>query len=359
MTTLLTAPVIPIAKNLSSHRAAQGVIYADQLKQFGIDIYVNMSLERYIEDHNQFDEMYVYHGNDWSGHLNLFGGLIEFPHVDNFVNFSKFKGKVYSLVIDFPDYYDQLKHKVDLANSKGKLIDPRWNQVDWENIKRMEKESITVVPNLLKIYDNISIGDSHAICMYRPGWMNYSIPFKTLHGALSMGLHTFIKPADHDFKNIEFYFGNIDVRHHLLRRPDPIEATKELVKEYARQALEIAEMYKATVTLYELLPIENEKRSIPKTGWYEKTPFYGSRHERDNIRRLFKEELKKYECDSLKVFEWVGNLINGLGELDFKYMEKPKSVHLSREFYPHWQGWEYNGMIDINNKNHAGLEAFL
>ena len=189
MKALVTAPFIPISKNMSSHRAAQGVIYADQLQQAGIDVYVNMSLERYVEDHNTFDEMYVYHGNDWSGHLNLFGGLKEFPHVDNFLNFSKFKGKVYSLVIDFPDYYDQLKHKVDLANAKNKEIDPRWNEVDWDNIKRMEQEAVTVLPNTLNIYDSISVGDSHAICMYRPKWMNLSVPFKTLHGALNMGVH--------------------------------------------------------------------------------------------------------------------------------------------------------------------------
>ena len=364
MTAVLTAPFTPISKNMSSHRAAQGVIYADQLKQAGIDVYVNMSLERYVEDHNTFDEMYVYHGNDWSGHLNLFGGLKEFPHVDNFLNFSKFKGKVYSLVIDFPDYYDQLKHKVNLANSKNKDIDPRWNEVDWDNIKRMEKEAITIVPNLLKIYDSISIGDSHAICMYRPNWNNYSIPFKTLHGALRMGLKSFIQPEGYARKNIEFYFGNIDVRHHLLRQEDPIQATKDIVTEYFRQAHEVSREYDADVTIYELLPIENESRAIPKTGWYQNTPFFGTRLDRDKIRRLFREEARKHVSERVHLFEWVDRMMNPAGELDFKYMEKPKSVHLSREFYPHWQGWEYNGLeptresLNITTRN-MGLEAFL
>jgi hypothetical protein len=363
MTAILTAPFIPIAKNLSSHRAAQGVIYADQLKQAGIDLIVNMSLDRYHEDHNKFDEMYVYHGNDWSGHLNLFGGLKEFPHVDNFLNFSKFKGKVYSLVIPFPDYYDQLKHKVDLATEKNKEIDPRWLQIDWDNIKRMEQTAEVVDPNLIKTYRNISIGDSHAICMYRPGWMNYSVPFKTLHGALKMGLHTFIKPATAEFDNIEFYFGNIDVRHHLLRQLDPNQAVADIVAEYVKQAEEVADRWKARVTLYELLPIENERRHIPKTGWYEKTPFYGSRLERDKIRLLFRDELKKRVSDRVSVFEWVSRMINFEGELDFKYMEKPQSVHLSREYYPHWQGWEWNGLEKPINKpvnnNMATIENFL
>mgnify|MGYP001984252884 CR=1 FL=1 len=40
------------------------------------------------------------------------------------------------------------------------------------------------------------------------------------------------------------------------------------------------------------------------------------------------------------------------GELDFEYMEKPKSIHLSREFYPYW-----NGIEKIEDKN--SLEAFF
>jgi hypothetical protein len=37
-------------------------------------------------------------------------------------------------------------------------------------------------------------------------------------------------------------------------------------------------------------------------------------------------------------------MINGIGELDFKFMEKPKSVHLSRQAYPHWQGKKWSGL---------------
>lgn len=361
MTAIVTAPFIPIAKNLSSHRAAQGVIYADQLKQAGRDVLVNMSLDLYHADHNKFDEMYVYHGNDWSGHLNLFGGLKEFPHVDNFLNFSKFKGKVYSLAIDFPNYYDQLKHKVDLAQSKDKTIDPRWNEVDWNNVKRMEVESVKVDTNQLVKYDRAAMGDSHAICMYRPGWMINSVPFKTLHGALKMGLRSFFPSNEIKFKQLEYYFGNIDVRHHLLRQSDPKEAVRELVREYFRQAEELSKETKARVTIYELLPIENERRHIPKTGWYEGTPFFGTWQQRNDIRLYFRDECRKFVSNRVKFFEWTDKLSNHTGELDFKYMEKPQSVHLSREFYPHWQGWEWNQLeLPLNTPtSESTLECFL
>jgi hypothetical protein len=342
MKALVTAPFIPIARNLSSHRAAQGVIYADQLRQSGVDVTVNMSLDLYHKDHNQFDVMYVYHGNDWSGHLNLFGGLKEFPHVDNFVNFSKFKGKVYSLNIDFPDYHSDLMHKINLMKEKGtdSKIDPRWNEVDWDNLVRMHREAITINTNELVLYDKAAMGDSHAICMYRPGWMINSVPFKTLHGALSMGLESFFPSNKIEFTKLEYYFGNIDIRHHLMRQENPEQATRELVRKY----FDAADALNKPVLIYEPLPIENPRRAIPKTGWYEGTPFYGTWEERNEIRDIFVNEAEKRQTNRVQLFHWIGKLKNHLGELDFKCMEQPKSVHLSREYYPHWQGLEYNNM---------------
>ena len=360
MTALLATPFITIAKNLSSHRAAQGVIYADQLKQAGRDVVVNMTLDRYHSDFNEFDTLYAYHGNDWSGNLNLFGGLKGFPYVENFVNFSKFKGKVCSLAIDFPNYHGQLKYKFDQTIEKNKEMDPRWLQVDWDNLLRMQNESVTIDTNQLVKYERAAMGDSHAICMYRPGWMLNSVPFKTLHGALMSGLKSFLPSKDVQFKELEFYFGNIDVRHHFLRQPDPKQSVKKVVEAYFGQANDLAEEYGATVTIYELLPIENESRSIPKTGWYKDTPFYGTREQRDEIRLLFKEECKRRVNDRVKLFEWVDGLTNDKGELDFKHMEKPHSVHLSREFYPHWQGREWNGLEEkIYREDNVTLESFF
>ena len=72
MTAVIAAPFIPISKQLHSHRAAQGAIYGDLLKHTGVeDLYVMMSLDR-LRDYNDFDTLYVYHGNDWGGDLNLF-----------------------------------------------------------------------------------------------------------------------------------------------------------------------------------------------------------------------------------------------------------------------------------------------
>jgi hypothetical protein len=365
---LVATPFITISRQLSSHRAAQGVIYADQLQQAGYNVKVNMTGDQYVDNFNDYQELFVYHGNDFSGAVNLFGGLDNFPYIDNFVNFSRFAGKVYSLVIDFPDYYGIMKEKFDKAKEKGKSWNPAWDGIDWNNLKRMCETAETIIPNDLVKYPRLAIGDSHAICMYRPQWQNLSVPFKTLHGALKEGLDSFIHNKDVNYEWIEFYFGNIDVRHHLCRQEDPIKATNELVDKYIEQARGIAEKYRCSVCLYELLPIENESRSIPKTGWYKGTPFYGSWEERNEVRKAFRERLKMHEDftvgERIFVYEWIGAMINSNGELDFDCMEKPQSVHLSRKWYPHWQGyeWSHAPYIDytpIPERELNNLESFF
>lgn len=349
---LVATPFITISRQLSSHRAAQGVIYADQLQQTKRDkIKVNMTGDHYVSDFNTFDDLYVYHGNDWSGNVNLFGGLQNFPYIENFVNFSRFRGRVWSLVIDMPDYYGIMKEKFEKAKEKGKEWNPLWDGIDWDNLKRMCETAETIVPNDIHQYPRIAVGDSHAICMYRPFWQNLSVPFKTLHGALKEGLESFLIPQPYSdrsarsqqtYTKIEFYFGNIDVRHHLCRQDDPEAATRQLVAEYMKQAHGVAQKYNCKVKIYELLPIEDESRAIPKTGWYKGTPFYGDRVSRNFIRKLFKEEVKKRCTPEVQLYEWIGEMVNSRGELGFEFMEKPQSVHLSRRWYPHWQGYEWS-----------------
>jgi hypothetical protein len=358
MKALITAPFIPISDKLYSHRSAQGVIYADQIKQAGVDVTCNTWGKHYNEDHNTFDEMYVYHGSDWSGNINLFGGMNGFPYIDNFVNFSRFKGKIYSLVVDFPDYAGLMKYKIDQLQAKNKPVDQRWLDIDWNNVDRMRKTATTVNPNTLCSYPKIAIGDSHAICMYRPGWMVNSVPFKTLHGACSSGFETFLFDGI-EFQEIELYFGNIDVRHHLCRMPDPEKATRNLVDKYCKKAGDLAKKHGASVRIYEPLPIEDESRSIPKTGWYKGQPFHGTWADRNEVRRVFIDQLEK---NDVEVFKWTSGLVNSKGQLDFKYMERPHSVHLSREYYPHWQGREWSKIEEktINKPvYHASLESFL
>ena len=79
--------------------------------------------------------MYVYHGSDWTGGLNFFGGVKGFPYVENTRNFSQFKGKVYSVGIKFPAYHEMIKERLDRAKETGGAILNAWHDVDLDNLK--------------------------------------------------------------------------------------------------------------------------------------------------------------------------------------------------------------------------------
>lgn len=367
MTSVMCTPFIPISFQVPSHRAAQGVIYADMLKHMGHEIEVYMSKssvqgeganeDNKTEDFNRYDSMFVYHGNDFrpdSKDVNLFGGVKEFPHAYNTRNFSWFKGKVYSLVHDFPNYADRLELKFNhYKNKHGSLegVAKEFLQIDFDNLRDMEKRAETITPWIHE-WEGQVIGDSHAICMYRPGYNPNSIPFKTLHGALKSGLESLIIPQN-SLRLVEFYFGNIDVRHHVCRLGDVKKIIEELVVEYIRQ---VSAMKYDRKVIYELLPIENESRTIPKSGWYEGQPFWGSWAERNEARLYFNDFCEK-SCAGTQVdfVRWVPpTFYNASGEMDFAVMEKPKSVHLSRAHYPYWQGLEYNKI-----KKPSSLEDFF
>ena len=340
MKAILNAPFIPIASRVASHRGAQGAMYGDMIKQTGVDIDINWSGK--IEDHNEYDEMYVYHGNDWSGSMNVFGGVQGFPYAFNTRNFSQFKGKVYSLAIPFPPYHEMIKERLDKAKEKGTEIQQEWLDVDLDNLKRMyETAEVIKYP---KITNKLVIGDSHSICMYRPGWTVNSTPFKTLNGALK-NIVSFIEEVGpmKTFTHLETYFGNIDIRHHLCRvEGDPIENTKELARRYveAIEALPID-----NVGIYELLPIEDESRKLPKSGYYKNKPFWGTWEERNKCRLAFRDELERVATRA-KIIRWTDYLMNKQGQLDFDHMEKPQSIHLSRGSYPHWTGEEKGNTLE-------------
>ena len=332
MSILITSPFTHISSNIHSHRAAQAAIYADQLEDAGYTVHLDRTGDIH-PDINSFDTICVYHGNDWGGSLNLFGGMKNYGNIDNLIRYSQFKGIVKSLWIDHPKYSEMLEPRM-----KGE-IHPDWAKVDWENLKRIENTAVTL--RQLTATTKVVAGDSHAICMYRPGWFVNSVPFTTLHGALKEGLSTFIQPH-HEIA--EFYFGNIDVRHHLMRQSNPEEATRDLAKRYYEQ---LSQLDLAKVYAYELLPIENESRALPKTGYYKGTPFYGSWEDRNRCRLIFKDEMRNLCAQgSVNFIEWTSYLLNDKFELDFAHMEKPKSVHLSRDSYPHWQGRKWSGLSE-------------
>jgi hypothetical protein len=328
------------------------VIYAEQLKEAGISVDIQLSGSHRGKSLHDYKNAYVYHGNDFSGALNLFGGIDTPKLAENVTEFSRYTGQVFSLGIPMPSYSVMLSSR--LANLQS--IPDRWRHVDWNNFEKIQAKSVTL-PNVLTGAQNVVLGDSHAISLYRPGWFMKSIPFKTLHGALKQGLSSLI--PFHPVCGVDLYFGNIDVRHHFCRLGTGI--VPDMAAEYVRQASKISDNTSGVVSIYEPLPIENESRRIPKTGYYKGQPFWGSWTERNAARNQFigciETNILSLKSDRVRFVRWTKGLENGAGELDFDRMERPKSVHLSRASYPFWQGLEWN---HIDTEQQAStLENFL
>lgn len=361
---VIAAPFIPISSIFSSHRGAQGIIYGDMIDFRGEEEIVIDMGAKMVDDFNDFDRLYIYHGNDWQGSLNLYGGLENFPYALNFKNISNFKGEVFSLSHDMPNYYDLFNRKMNLTKEANKPISEHFKAVNFDNLISMQNRAKTIKhPHLT---NKITIGDSHGISMYRPGWTVNSIPYKTLYGALNDGLLNYViepyKNSSIKVEEIELYFGNIDIRHHLCRQPDPINSSIDLALKYVKESFSLKQNISSikNITICELLPIEDESRVIPKSGMYDGKGFSGSWKERDLIRKIFNDTCEQ-ECQNLGIYfkRWTSHLLNEKGQLDFKHMEYKRSVHLSRMSYPHWNGQKWNDLYLKKVKKVNNLEDFL
>lgn len=358
MRMMVTCPFMPISSNISSHRAAQGVMYADQIRHRYPNSIVDINWSGRLKNYEDYDLVWIYHGNDLHGprksqalsnEVNMFGDVFGYPYAYNTEEFfNNYRGPCISVGIPMPNYHDYVVMKIKNCLARGKTPMREFLELDMDNLKRVTTETPFVKFPL--VTDKLVIGDSHSICMYRPGWTVNSVPFKTLNGALSEGLDVYVRdvgPID-SFSEIEVYFGNIDVRHHICRlfpdREVRMAEIRSLVERYATALENLSKLSGATVSAYELLPIESEARKVPKTGWHAGKPFWGTREERDEVRLYFRENLEK----KVRVIRWVSYLENPVtGELEFKYMEKPHSIHLSREFYPYWQGDDGKKFIKV------------
>jgi hypothetical protein len=168
------------------------------------------------------------------------------------------------------------------------------------------------------------IGDSHALSVWRPGYALDFTPGRTLHGFLKRRTSEEINKTWSN--GVVLYFGNIDVRFHLMRQPDPKQATVDLFTRYVELAKNLN-----NVTLVNLLPVEHESRKIPGTGLYMGKPFYGTRTERMELRDIANTIMNESGLNTIKwPEEWVDT--DGAKMLDI--LEQRQSVHLRPSYYP-------------------------
>jgi hypothetical protein len=244
---------------------------------------------------DDFSKLLIYHGVNFKpGSFNVIGGIND----------------------------EVLNRANKLVNYKGEVLSLDGFQLCDFSLKRklVVYDNFRTIPCIdLPNRENLVIGDSHSISVWPDE--TYTISRndgKTLYGFLK---------EEKDFskyKNVIFYFGNIDIRFHLARQSNPIEATRELFNRYC----DYASKYNSTIT--QLLPIEDESRKIPKSGQYKNQNFFGS----IGLRKELILEANRIILESgLPYLDWPTTFLNENGNLSFEVMEPKQSVHLRPEFY--------------------------
>ena len=167
-------------------------------------------------------------------------------------------------------------------------------------------------------------GDSHSLSAWRPGFGLDRTDGKTLFGFLK-DTDSLIEEWNQKYDEVVLYFGNIDIRFHLMRQDNPAEAVGDLIRRYVEFAKKLN-----NATLVNLLPVEHESRKLPGTGLYLKQPYFGTRQER---MRLVDTANRIMNNSGLKTLQWPNEWIDEDGMKMFEYMEPKQSVHLKPKYY--------------------------
>lgn len=319
--------VTTYSSKLSSHKSAWAYLLENQLQQLGISADV---LDKNLDIH-QYDVWLIALPMEFQGTYNLFGGATDEP-AERIKRFLDFKGNIWILNKPMPNVGDFVKSRINSCSEGWKALDSDAISKKCESI-----ETITLKTGT----GTFILGDSHSISVYQPGSDISRNDGKTLFGVIKEGMVNYIPEGTN---HLITYFGNIDIRHHIWRQDNPIAAVEKLAVNYVNH---LKELKIPKISIHLLLPIEFEGRRIPKTGWYKKTPFAGTQQERTQTMGLFNQKVKDLGLDAgFEILQWPDYWFSENPERFANlYMEKPGSVHLSREFY-YWD-WK-TGKQNLN-----------
>ena len=254
-----------------------------------------------------YDLLYICEGvNFVAGSFNVPGGPQPL-HTEKMKAIAEFKGELrYSnSIFDFNKFNKRLKIEATF---------PETNIISFYN---------TFLAHGLESRKAV-IGDSHALSVWKP---QHTLDFtagRTLHGFLK---RESVEQINNRFDEVTLYFGNIDLRFHLMRQENPQQATADLFNRYVEFAKQLKK-----ATLVELLPVEHESRKIPGTGLYKKQPFFGTREERMQVREIANEIINN---SGLEVIQWPSEWIDADGTKMLDILEMKQSVHLRPKHYPY------------------------
>ncbi len=263
-------------------------------------------------DGDPVEILYLDHGVNFGGSLNLFGGFTpELKHrIDNFLK----ADIVYSLDMDMPEYGNMLAKRKDVEDKYWCAV----VQAKCDGAKTLLSTDLDT--------NWLTIGDSHTAAFAPEGSMVIKTDGLTLNGQIRSN---FQYVRDHIWKcnnlqGITLSFGNIDIRHHLCRLGiDPRDMWIEL-KRFG-DSLPIPVEYSVP------WPIEYEGRRLPKTGYYKNQPFWGTHFERTQMLERILETMDMVSMNRvLYPMDWLKMDPEVFAK---EKMESTSSVHISPENY--------------------------
>jgi len=276
------------------------------------------------------DILYLDHGVNFGGGLNLFGGYDEKLH-NRILNLMEAK-EIYSLDIDMPEYGEMLKGRKDVREGgHEKLMDQLTEKLNGATTLKSTELNLNW----------LAIGDSHTAA-YAPDQSSViRTNGLTLNGQIRSDFEYVRNHIDEMgfCEGVTLSFGNIDVRHHICRLGINWREMYTKLKEFG-DSLDCDVEYATP------WPIEHEERKLPKTGYYKGQPFWGSKEERS---ALVNDIINFMDDNGMSRVKYPMHWLDMDPEQYAKEkMERLSSVHISPEVYRR-QGWGES----------ASLEAFF
>jgi hypothetical protein len=317
----ISALVGKLSPKESSHKSGWAFHLANQIRNLGFE---SVDVITDIETNwDGYDCIIIEHGMEFKGTFNIFGGAND--ELYHQIVRIKSGTKMYSLHHDMPCIATLIEQRLKTGSELFKTLES-----DIELIREICATNIPRIDHIVKT-EKLCFGDSHSFSQYTPGFMTQRNDGLTMHGALKKGLDTYVYPWITDLR---IYMGNIDIRHHLMRQDNPSASVKTLLANYEKELLKLQENGVTSIEVIQCLPIENESRILPKTGFYKGTPFAGSWKERTALVKEMNSGIDEMcQRNGWTSYKHPEVYLNSLGELKFDVMEKPKSVHTAREFY--------------------------
>ncbi len=327
----ITSLLSNITTKPDSHKGGWARLLKCQLNVAG---YANVTILNNKHRLSEFDNLVLDLGAEFSGVLNLFGGLDQkcYTRVCEIIHF---RGRIFSWKNQVPDLTSIIHQR--LRNESTFEDFQTLGDKEFKLLK--DKMMIPVIDHVYPT-EKLLISDSHGPGVWDPSYMIDRQDGRTLHGIIKNNTIEEVIGRNIPIKELMIQASSIDVRHHLMRQVNPERATYKMISDLGQQLFLYKQLGKLEkVTLVETMGIEDESRELPKTGYYKGTPYMGSRKERNNLRHYFNDNIKVFADAATKsgfpidVIAYPEYFFDQEDKLQFQVMERPGSVHLSPEHY--------------------------